>query len=376
MDFRLNKEQEMFRRSARDFLKAQCDTVKVRELLASDTGFDKKLWKKMARLDWMAILIPEEFEGVGLTLLDQGILCEEFGRAAMPGPMFANTMGTLAIAGGGNQSQKANLLPAVAMGKKILTFALDEPEVQFAPAHVSVRAEKTSGGYTVSGTKLYVPYAHLADRIITVVRTAGELGDPEGLSLFMINRDAPGISLEELVTTAEDKQFAVGFDKVVVPEEDRLGPPDGAFDILKAVLAQSAALQCAEMVGGAEKELEMTASYTKERVQFGRPLGAFQAVQHRLADMYIAVQGARWSTYNALWRLSEGLDADRETAIAKYFVSKAVSEVAYSAQQLHGGMGIDIDYDLHLYYKRAKAFEVKLGTQNQHLGALESALGL
>ncbi len=376
MDFKLNQEQEMLQRSARDFLKAQCDTTVVRDLLASDRGFKKKLWKKMASLDWMAILVPEEFGGVDLSLLDQGLLCEEFGRAAIPGPMFCNIMATLAIVDGASQEQKAALLPAVAAGKRILTFALDEPGVQYDLSHVSVRADRVPDGYTISGTKLYVPYANIADLIITFVRTGREPGNPQGLSLFMIDPASPGITLEELKTTAGDKQFAVRFENVVAAERDLLGVQNEAFGIGENVLAKAATLQCAEMLGGAEKELEMTAAYMKERVQFGRPLGAFQAVQHRLADMYIDVQGARWATYNALWRLSEGIDAKRQTAIAKYFVSKAVSRVAYSAQQLHGGMGIDLDYDLHLYYKRAKAFEVKLGTQNQHLSALESALGL
>ncbi|MCG8632349.1 MAG: acyl-CoA dehydrogenase family protein [Desulfobacterales bacterium] len=376
MDFRLNQEQDMLKKAAVDFLKAQCDITVVDGLLESDTGHDKKLWKKMAKLDWMGILIPEEYEGVGWSALEQGVLCEQFGRAAMPSPMFTNVMGSMVLIESRADTLKKKVLPKVASGKKILSFAMDEPGAQYDPCHVSLRAEKNSTGYILNGTKLYVPYAHVSDAVMVVARENGEPGEQEGLIILMVDGKSKGLSLSPLITIANDRQFEMEFDHVAVPETHVVAAGEDAAALLKKVLKISTVLQCAEMVGGAQKELEITAEYLKQRKQFGRPLGAFQAVQHRLADMFIDVQGARWSTYNALWLISENRESDREAAVAKYYTNKAVSRVAFSAQQLHGGMGIDLDYSLHHYYKRAKAFELKLGTLNHHLGHLESILAL
>ncbi len=370
MDFAFNEEQKMLRDSARDFLRSVCPKTVIGELEESEKGYSPKLWKKMAQLDWMSIIVPEAYNGMGWSLLDLAVLFEEFGRAAMPGPMFATVMGTLAILEGGTEEQKQKFLPEVVSGKLILTLAMEEPDAVYDPKYVSAPATGNNDGYVINGTKLFVPYAHVADYLLVVARTAGVPDDEKGITVFVVDAKAQGINLTPVKTIAADKQFQVDFDNVSVSSDDVLGNPGEGISMVRSVLEKAAAIQCAEAAGGAQQELEMTAKYTKEREQFDRPIGTFQAVQHRLADMYIDARAARWTTYQAVWRLSEGMPASRELAIAKAITSKACRRVAFSAQQLHGGIGVDMDYDLHFYYRRAKAFELKFGTPSFHLEAL------
>ncbi len=371
MDFQLNEKQGMLKKSARDFLKSECPKTVVGELEESDLGYSPKLWKKMAQLDWMSIIVPEEYDGMGWGLLELAVLFEEFGSAAMPGPMFATVMGTLAILEGGTEEQKQEFLPEVASGKLIMTMAVEEPGAVYDPKFVAVRAvPEGDEGYMLNGTKLFVPYAHIANYLVVVARTEGEPGNEEGITVFVVDAKTPGISLTPVKTIAADKQFQVDLDNVSVSSDDVIGELDKGISMARAVLEKATAIHCAEAVGGAQQELEMTAKYTKEREQFDRPIGTFQAVQHRLADMYIDVRAVRWTTYQAVWRLSEGMPASRELAIAKAITGKACQRVAFSAQQLHGGIGVDMDYDLHFYYRRAKAFELKFGSPSYHLEAL------
>lgn len=375
MDFSLDEQQEMLRKSAREFLTAECPKSVVRQLEDSDSGFSPQLWKKMAQLGWMGILIPEEYGGAGWTMIEQAVLFEEFGRAALPGPMFATLMATLVILDGGTEEQKKAFLPKVASGDLVLTVALDEPEAVYAPTFLATRVVPKGKGYSISGTKLFVPYPHVANYMIVAARTAGQPGDEKGVTLFAIKQKDQGISLTPMKTIAVDRQFQVDLQSVSVSSGDVIGHLDVGAAVIKTVLRKATAVQCAEMLGGAQQELEMTAEYTKKRIQFARPIGTFQAVQHRLADMFIDVQAARWTTYQAVWRLSQDMEVDKELAIAKFITGKACQRVAFSAQQLHGGIGVDLDADLHFYYRRAKVFELALGTPSVHLKALEAHIG-
>lgn len=377
MDFALSEEQEMLRKSARDFLSIECPKSLVREIEASDLGYSPELWKKMAALGWMGLALPEDYGGAGLNILDLAILFEEFGRAAVPGPIFSTTaLGALPILEYGTEEQKQSILHKIASGELILTAAIAEPEVDEDPRFVTTQAIPQGEGLEITGIKLMVPYAHIADYLIVVTRTDGAYGDEEGITLIIVDGKAPAISITPLVTIAHDKQFEVAFDKVSVSSSDILGALHKGLPLVTAILRKAAALQCAMMVGGAQMALEMTAEHTKTRIQFERPLGAFQAVQHRLADMFIDVNGARWITYQAVWRLSEGLPAEKEVAIAKAFTNIACQRIALSAQQLHGGVGVDLDYDLHFYFRQAKAFELSLGSTPFHLETLEAEIGL
>ncbi len=374
MDLSFNEEQEILRNTARDFFKAKCDKKIIEELEASDTGHSEDLWKQMAELGWMGVIIPEEYDGVGLTIMELAILFEEFGWAAMPGPLMGTVMGSLAILEGGSEDQKKSILPKVAEGNLILAMAVEEPEVNFDMKQISVQAEKKYDGYVINGTKLFVQYPTVADNLIVAARTSGVAGDADGVTLFVVDAKSAGITCFPMKTIASDKQFQVDFNDVAVSADSIVGSHDKAVSLLASVRKKSTALLCAEMVGGALREVEMTAAYTREREQFDRPLGSFQAVQHRLADMYIDAHGARLASYQAIWCLSVDKDADREIAIAKAFTSRAARDVAFSAQQLHGGIGVDMDYDLHFYYRRAKAMELKLGHEAYHINTLGADL--
>lgn len=374
MEFTLNEEQEMLKKTARDFLKTECGRKVLKELEESETGFSKKLWEGMAALGWMGIVVPEAYDGVGLTLLDLGVLFEEFGRAALNGPMLGTAMGTMAILEGGSDRLMSTLLPQIVAGQRVLTFALEEPEVAYDPRCVATEATKTAKGYTVKGTKLFVPYASVAHDLFVVGRTKAPGGKEGGIGVFVVKGDSPGIRSFALKTLSGEKQFQLDFEDVPVSPEGRLAEGGDGLKWVTSLMEKATAIQCAEMVGGAGYELEITAEYCRTRVQFDRPIGTFQAVQHRLADMYVDVLGARLTAYQALWRLSEGMAAAREVAIAKIFASKAVRRVAFSAQQLHAGMGYDLDHELHYYYRRAKALELKMGTVPAQLKVLQSEL--
>jgi alkylation response protein AidB-like acyl-CoA dehydrogenase len=376
VNFELDEQQQMLQTAARDFLAAECDKSVVRQLEASDSGHSSQLWKKMAELGWTGIIIPEQYGGVGLSLLELAVLFEEIGRAAFDSPLFGTAMATLALVAGGTEAQKQWLLPKVVGGELIPTLAIAEREVSNDFRFVSVPAQPKDGGYVIRGTKLFVPYATVADEILVVARTAGKAGDEAGLSIFMVNAKAAGVRCRPLRTIAPDKQFQVDLDSVPVSADRIVGRLNDGFALLKPVLEKAVAIQCAEMVGNAQHELDATAKYTKERMQFDRPLGTFQAVQHHLANMFTDVQGARWTSYQAISRLSRGVPAARELAIAKAFTSDACQRVAFLAQQLHGGIGVDQAYDLQFYYRRAKAMELRFGAAPLHLQALEREIGL
>jgi len=376
MDFALSEEQEMLKKSARDFLSAECPKSLIRQIEEGELGYSPELWKKMAGLGWMGLALPEKYGGAGLSLLDLAVLFEEFGRAAMTEPMFSTiALGALPILAWGTEEQKKAFLPKVAAGELLLTMALAELGVNEDPKFITTRALTKDDGFLIHGTKLFVPYAHIADYLLVVARTKGVAGDKKGITVFIVDRKAQGISIAPLATIAADRQFEVKFDKVFVSSNYVLGSLHNALSLVRETLKKAAAIQCAVMLGGAQQELEMTAEHTKNRVQFERPIGSFQAVQQKLADMFIDVNGARWTTYQAVWRLSEGLPADREVAIAKAFANIACERVAFGAQQLHGGVGVDKEYDLHFYFRRAKAFALTLGSTPFHLKTLEAEIG-
>jgi alkylation response protein AidB-like acyl-CoA dehydrogenase len=375
MDFALSEEQEMLRKSARDFLGAECPKALVRKVEENESGYSPELWKKMAELGWMGLALPEKYGGAGLSLLDMAILFEEFGRAAVPGPMFCTVvMGALPILEWGTEEQKQAILPKVAAGELILTMAMAEPGVNEEPGFIATKAVSKGDGFLINGTKLFVPYAHIADYMLVVARTEGNPGDEKGLTVFIVSSKAQGIKLTPLATIAADRQFDVHFDNVNVSSKGILGSLHQGSSLIRETLKKTAAIQCAVMVGGAQQEMEITAEHTRNRAQFERPIGTFQAVQHKLADMYVDVNGARWTTYQAVWRLSEGFAADREVAIAKAFANIACQRVAFAAQQLHGGLGVDKDYDLHFYFRRAKALALTLGSTPFHLKTIESEI--
>ncbi len=362
MDFGLSEEQEMLKTSARDFLQKECPKKLVKQLDESDEGYSPELWRKMAELGWMGLPFPEKYGGGGGSFLDLVVLLETMGYNIVPGPFFSTVvLGGMVILAGGSEEQKKRLLSEVASGKLILGLALTEPDAKYEAASIKTTAALRDGKYIINGTKLFVLDANVADYLLCVAKTKSTSKPENGLTIFLVNSKAPGIKCTLLETLARDKQCEVVFENVAVPKENILGGLNRGWQIIQDILQKAIVAKCAEMVGGAQAALDMAVAYAKERVQFNRPIGSFQAIQHYCANMVSDVDGSRFVTYKAAWKVSEGLSATIDVAVAKAWTGAAYSRVTLLAHQIFGAVGFTMDHDLHLYYRRAKAGEIIFG---------------
>jgi alkylation response protein AidB-like acyl-CoA dehydrogenase len=377
MDFSLSEEQEMLRKMARDFLEKECPKALVREMEEDEKGYSPELWRKMAELGWIGLVFPEQYGGEGLSFLDLAVLIEEMGRALVPGPYVSTVVycGS-AILAAGTDEQKQELLPKIARGDLILTLALTEPSATYEPAGIEVKAVPDGDDFIINGTKLFIPDAHVADYLLCVTRTGESADGEDGITLFLVDARSEGISCEPLKTIASDRQFQVSFKGVRVPRKNMLGEAGRGWDIVKEFLPRATLAQCALMVGGAQQVLEMTVDYAKERVQFGSPIGSFQAIQHKCADMATDVDGCRFITYQAAWMLSQGLPCAAQVSMAKAWVSDAYRRVCVEGHQIHGGIGFIKDHDMQLYYRRAKLNELAFGDADYHRELVAQQIGL
>jgi alkylation response protein AidB-like acyl-CoA dehydrogenase len=374
MDFSLTEEQEILRTVARDFLATECPKELVREMAKDEMGHPLRLWQQMAEAGWMGLIIPKEYGGAGGSFLDLIVLLEEMGRACLPGPFFSTVvLGGLTVLEAGNEEQKAELLPQLAEGKMLLTLALTEPSARYAADGIQTKATPIDKEFIIEGTKLFVPDAHTSDYLICAVRTKATQSPEDGITLFLVDAKSPGISCTVLKTMAGDKQCEVTFDNVTVPFSNILGNLNAGWLILDKVLEKAVVAQCAQMVGGAKQVLEMTVEYAKQRVAFGHPIGSFQAIQHHCANMLIDVDGCSLVVNNAAWRLSQGLPATQEVAIAKALINEKFKRIAALGIQIHGAIGFTQDHDMPLYFKRAKACEINLGNTDFHLDKIAKA---
>ncbi|MBT4511954.1 MAG: acyl-CoA/acyl-ACP dehydrogenase [Chloroflexi bacterium] len=372
MDFAFSEQQELLKKEARNFFDAEYPKKLVKELEESEPGYSPEIWKKMADLGWLGLIVPEDYGGVGGDLLDLAILFEEVGKTACPAPLFSTLVfGVLPLLEGGSENQKKELLSKVADGDAILTMAINEPETDYKPEFITTRAVKDGDGFVINGTKLFVPYAHVADYILVVAATSEVSADGKGITVFLVKKGAEGVGFVPLVTVGADKQSEVTLKDVRVSADDIVGKVDEGWALVESTIRKATALQCVETVGVMQQALAMTADYTSNRIQFGRPIGSFQAVQHRLADMLTDVEGSRWTSYRAVSLMNKGQHAGREVAIAKAWTGDACQRVAYAAQHLHGGIGMDLDYDLHYYFQWAKSRELNLGASWNHLASIE-----
>ncbi len=380
MDLDFTEEQEMLRTSARDFLTTECPKTLVREMEEDEKGYSPKLWRKMAELGWLGLVIPEEYDGMGMGFLDLVVLLEEMGRNILPGPFFSTVvLGALPILEAGSEEQKKELLPKIAAGEAILTMALTEPSASYEAAGVELTAVSQGDNFVLNGTKLFVENAHIADYIICVARTKSGAGKYEdGITLFLV--DAPtgrgGLKVEVVPTTALDKQCEVVFENVSVPKKNMLGELDKGWPIVAKVLEKATIAKCAEMIGGAQAALDMSVAYAKERVQYGRPIGSYQAIQFYLADMWIKVDMGKNIVYEAAWMVSEGLPAAEKVAIAKGWVNEAYKFATEYGIQVHGAIGTTRDHDMGLYYRRARAAVPTFGDTDFQKAVVARQLGL
>lgn len=378
MDLEFNEQQQMLKASAREFFERECPTTFVRACEESEEGYSPNLWNKMAELGWLGMMIPPEFGGLGGTFTDLAALFEEMGRFVVPSP-FSSTVVLcgIPIIEAGTPDQKKFFLPKIAAGEAIMALALTEASAHYTPESVEVSATTDGTDFIINGTKLFIEDAHIANYLLCVVRTnQNPQTSEDGITLLIVDTTSPGISISPLHTTALDKQFEVTFKNVRVTSDNLLGNLDQGWPVIQETLKKAIAMQCAEMVGGAERVLEMTVSYVNNRIQFGRPIGTFQSVQHTCADMAINIDNARLASYQAIYHLDAGLPAEKEIAMAKAWTSPTYKKVAQEAHQLHGGMGFMLEYDLHFWSRRAKSMELKFGVPDDHLEIFAKAIGL
>lgn len=376
MDLRFSETQEILRKMARDFLTTECPKNMVRELQDSDKGYSPELWKKMAELGWMGLIIPEEYNGMGYTFQDLTVLLEETGRNILPGPLVCTITSTFPVLDAGTEEQKKEFLPKIASGELILTTALLEAEGILGGSGIAVKATPKGDDFVINGTKLFVEMAHVADYIVCAARTKDGPSATDGITLFIVDAKSAGISCEVMPTIGMDKLCEVRFENVAVPKKNMLGDMDKGWPVVEKMLEKGAIAKCAESIGGMQASVDMTVAYAKERVQYERPIGAFQAIQHILADMWTSMETSRYLVYEAAWMESEGLPCVKEVSMAKAYVNEAYKQGTKWAIRLHGGIGTSIDHDIPLYYQKAKAADTASGSTDFHRELVAQKIGL
>jgi alkylation response protein AidB-like acyl-CoA dehydrogenase len=369
MDIGFTEEQELLSDTARKFLDSECDTQFVRRMMATEAAMTPEFWGKLAENGWLGIAYPEEYGGSGLGLVDLVVLMEEVGRAVMPGPFPATVLlGGAAIAEAGSAEQRLEYLPGIAAGEVKATLAATEPNARWDAAGITLAAREARGGFTLSGTKLFVPDAHLADVLVVAARPKDGSTMEDGVSLFLVPKGTAGVTVRVLPSVDETRKLCeVKFDNVAVPAGALLGELHQGWPALARVVDRAAVALAAEMCGAAQRVLDMTVDYAKLRVAFGKPIGIYQGVKHKCADMLIEIENAKSLTYYAAWAVDESEpDAAMAVSMAKAAASDAGRKVCAAGIQLHGGIGMTWEHDLQLYLKRAKASEIALGDATWH----------
>lgn len=371
MDFGLSEQQEMLKKTARDFFKTRLPKTLVKELAKDPKGYQPQMWKEMADLGWVGLVLPEQYGGSDASFLDLAILLEEMGRACAPGPFLsAVVLGALSILELGTEEQKAAMLPKVARGEMVITMAIAEPHAIYRPDCFEVEASEMAGHYTLTGTKLFVTDGHAADCIIVAAKTRG------GVSLFLVDARARGVTRTPLPAMFGERQSQVVLDNVEVARADMLGGLNCGKDYLDKVMRRAAVAKCSEVLGGLEYVLEISVQYAKDRVAFGRPIGAYQSIQHHCANMLNDLDGCRCMTRRAAWMVSEGLPCALEVSLAKALMGQASRRITALGHEIHGAMAFQHDHDMHLFTKQAVVAEALFGNSAFHGEVIAAELGL
>jgi len=377
MDFSFTEGQNMLRVSARNFLARECSKAKVRGMASDERGYDPQLWNRMAGLGWMGLVFPEEYGGMAGSFMDLVILMEEMGRNILPGPFFS-TVGlcALPILEYGSSDQKTRFLPRIAEGKAIWTLALTESSGKWDASEVKLRAVSEGTNHILEGHKLFVTDAHAADYVLVVGRTGVGESPEDGITLFTVDATDPNVKMEPIPTIGGDRQFKVSFGGVTVPGDNILGKMGKGWGIVDFVLQRAAVLRCAEMSGACQAVLDMTSSYAKERIQFDRPIGSFQAIQHKLADMLIDAEAVQYLLYQAAWGIDVGSPSRWQISAAKAKANEAYQRICIDGIAAHGAIGYTMDHDIGLYYRRVKAAQFAAGDTDWHREVMAGGLGL
>jgi alkylation response protein AidB-like acyl-CoA dehydrogenase len=371
IDLGWNEAQEMLRQSARGFLAKEAPKSVVRQIETDAQGYSTALWRKMADLGWLGMPFPESAGGVGGSLIDAGLLAEELGRAALPSPYIHTVATGLALLDAG----RTDLVARIIAGDLVVVPAFAEADPRPIPEATKLAIAPVDGGYRLTGLKRFIEYGHAAALLLCSGRIGTEAGE-RGVTLMLVPGDAGGLTRRCLDTTGGDPAAELAFEDVVTGAGSLVGESERGWPVVSRTLRRLLALRSAEMAGGTRQVLEMTVEYTKMRVQFGRPLASFQAVQHLCADMAMMADGAELAARQALWTVDRTEAGAYEVSVAKAFAAQAYRAATVNAVQLHGGIGYMQEYDLQFYYRRARAEEVLMGTTEDHLEQVAAALGL
>ncbi len=374
MNFSFTEEQEELRRYTRQWLDENCAMPTVRSLMETEHGYEPDHWAAIAEMGWLGMAIPERWGGAGFGFLELFVLLEEQGRSLFCAPFLSTVvMAATVVEEAGDDRQKEEILPAIAGGELRLAAAFTEPNGSWEAGGVAATAHPLAGGgWTLNGTKSFVLDGHTADLLVVAARTEA------GVSLFLVPSEAQGLSRRRLETMDQTrKQAEIELQDVQVAADARLGPEGYGWPILERMVEKAAVALSAEQVGGAQACLEMAVSYAKVRKQFGRPIGSFQAIKHKCADMLAQVEAARSAAYYAAWAVSEDNEERSLMAgLAKSYCSEAYFSAAGENIQIHGGIGFTWEHDAHLYFKRAKSSELLFGDPSHHREKIAVQLGL
>ena len=356
MDLDFSEEQEVLREMVRGLCAEYAPLDVVRQMEDDPTGHPPEFWKQLGELGLLGIGIPEAYGGGEQSMLESAIVYEEFGRALAPSPHFVScVMGAGVLLEAGSDDQKQAWLPRIASGEAILTPAWIEPGRGQGPRGVGLRAEPDGDGFRLSGVKRHVLFASSAARLIVLART----GDaPEDIDLLLVDPGAPGVRLTQQRSLASDTQYDVELQDVRVAAGDRIGAAGSGWATWSRVMQDGIILLAAQAVGGAGRALEITVQYAKDRTQFDKPLGAFQAISHYLADAATCIDGARTLAYEAAWARAQGRPVEKLAPMAKLFACQTYRDVTAMAQQVWGGVGFTLEYDIQLYFRRAKQLQI------------------
>ena len=362
MDMEFTEEQQGLQTTARSFLSAESPLSAAREMESSEDGFSRELWKKMADLGWLGLTHSEDVGGAGMGSVELVVLAKELGRTLCPSPYIQTViLAGGAIAAAASNEQKQRLLPAIISGEMVIAFALQEENTFYDARGVSAKATKDGDGYVLNGTKMFVEFASAADRVLVVARTAGEPPANDGLAMFLVDPNDVNIQLEPLNTMARDRQFQMKLDGVKVAPEDVIGTPGEAWDALEGVIERGVVALCGYMVGASESIHATTTAFAKERIQFGRPIGSFQAIQHYLALSITEILAADTTAFYAAWTLDEGEPSREIVAKAKAFAGDTFRKASDLGAQIHGGIGYDESMDTTLFLRRGKQYQLSMG---------------
>ncbi len=376
MDFGMDEQTAIVKDTARRFFREQCPSARLREILATEEGYSKDVWRQMAELGWLGLVNDEAYGGSGGTFLDLFALVEEMGRALLPSPFFTSAVlsGRL-IEEAADQRRKETLLPQMIRGETILTVALLDEQGRSDVEDPTLEARQVDDdAYELTGTRLLVSFAHVAKGILLCAKLHGTGG--RGPTLFLVDPRTDGLEMVPLNTLTKEKTFALRFDRAGIDADRIVGDIGQGGIYLGRIRPGATVLKCAEMLGGMDRIVEMTVNYVKERHQFGRPLGALQAVHHACTEMATCLETTRLITTQAAWMLSQGLPADKETAMAKAWCNDSCKKCAAIGHQLHGAIGFTEEHDMHLYSQHAKASEMAFGASWFHRSRVAEELGL